>query len=95
MVDPHLMLMLIQLLGDEYWVWDKTAEIEFIKASKHKVTSIIKISSDDLEEIKRQTNDGEKYLHDFVIEIKDEQNDLVAKIKKILYTRRKKRALQV
>ena len=62
MVDPHLMLLLIQLLGDEYWVWDKTAEIKFIKASKHKVTSIIKISSDDLKEIKRQTLNGDMEL---------------------------------
>ena len=93
MVDPHLMLLLIQLLGDEYWVWDKTAEIKFIKASKHKVRSIIKIHSDDLEEIKRQTRDRKKYLHEFVIEIKDEDNDLVAIIKKVIYTRRKKRDL--
>ena len=90
MVDPHLMLLLIRLLGDEYWVWDKTAEIEFIKASKHKVSSVITISSDDLAEIKRQTIDGEKYLHEFMIDIRDENKDLIAKIKKIIYTRRKK-----
>ena len=89
MVDPHLMLLLIQLLGNEYWVWDKSAEIKFIKASKQKVTAIIKIDSADLEEIKRHTNDGEKYLHAFVIEIKDEDNELVAMIKKIIYTRKK------
>ena len=93
MVDPHLMLLLIRLLGDEYWVWDKTAEIEFIKASNQKVTSIINISSKDLEEIKLQTNNGEKYLHEFVIEIKDKDNDLVAIVKKIIYVRKKKRNL--
>ena len=90
MVDPHLMLLLIQLLGNEYWVWDKSAEIEFIKASKQKVSSIIKISNDDLAEIKRNTNDGEKYFHEFVIEINDEDNELIAIIRKIIYTRRKK-----
>ena len=89
MVDPHLMLLLIQLLGNEYWVWDKSAEIEFIKASKQKVTSIIKILSEDLAEIKRNTNDGEKYFHEFVIEVKDEDNDLVAKIRKIIYAEEK------
>ena len=36
MIDPHLMLLLMQLLGDEYLVWDKTADIEFVKASKKK-----------------------------------------------------------
>jgi hypothetical protein len=41
MLDPHLMLLLIQLLGNDYWVWDKSAHIDFIKASKQNVTSII------------------------------------------------------
>ena len=90
MVDPHLMLLLIQLLGNEYWVWDKSAKIEFIKASKQKVTSIIKITREDLAEIKHHTKEGDKYLHEFVIEVKDEDNDLVAIIRKIIYTRRKK-----
>ena len=30
MVDPHIMLMLMQLLGEDYIVWDKSAEIDFI-----------------------------------------------------------------
>ena len=30
MVDPHLMLLLMQLLGKEYLVWDKAANIEFV-----------------------------------------------------------------
>ena len=74
MVDPHIMLLLIRLLGKEYWVWDKSAEIEFIKASSKTVTSTIKISRDDLETIKRRTDNGEKYLPEFVIEIKDDDN---------------------
>jgi len=40
MIDPHLMLLLMQLLGKEYLVWDKTATIEFVKVSKKKVTSV-------------------------------------------------------
>lgn len=90
MVDPHLMLLLIQLLGKGYWVWDKSAEIEFIKASDKKVSATIKVSSNDLKQIKRLTENGEKYLHEFMLEIRDEDNDLVAKVKKILYVRRKK-----
>jgi len=91
MVDPHLMLLLIQLLGRGYWVWDKSAEIEFIKATTKKVKSVIKISDHDLEEIKRHTDGGEKYLPEFVIEIKDEDNELVALVRKTIYVRRKKR----
>jgi hypothetical protein len=31
MVDTHLMLMLMQVFGKKYHVWDKSAEIEFVK----------------------------------------------------------------
>ena len=89
MIDPHLMLLLMQLLGKEYLVWDKTADIEFVKASKKKVTSVIKVSNKDLEIIKKNTDNGEKYFSNFIVEIKDEDNDLVARVKKTIYVRRK------
>ena len=89
MVDPHLMLLLMQLLGNDYLVWDKTADIEFIKASKSKVTSIIKVTNNDLEVIKNKTCSGEKYFSNFVVEIRDAENDLVAMVKKTIYVRKK------
>lgn len=89
MVDPHLMLLLMQLLGEEYLVWDKAADIEFVKASRRKVTSVIKISDTDLELIKSNTDNGEKYFPKFIVEIRDEDDDLVARVKKTIYVRRK------
>jgi len=90
MIDPHLMLLLMQLLGKDYIVWDQSANIDFVKASKQKVKSIIKVSDDALEEIKRATEKGNKYLSKFSIEIKDEDNDLVARVEKIVYVRKKR-----
>ena len=89
MVDPHLMLLLIQLLGKEYLVWDKAANIEFIKASKKRVKCIIEVSSKDLEEIKNNTANGDKYFSYFIVEIRDEDNDLVARVKKTIYIKKK------
>jgi acyl-coenzyme A thioesterase PaaI-like protein len=89
MIDPHLMLLLMKLLGKEYLIWDKTADIEFIKASKKKVTSVIKIKNKDIKDIRIKTDNGEKYLPNFIIEIRDEDNDLVARIKKTIYVRKK------
>ncbi|MDJ0666050.1 MAG: DUF4442 domain-containing protein [Desulfobacterales bacterium] len=89
MVDPHLMLLLMQLLGKQYRVWDKSAEIEFIKASKSKVAAVIRISDEDIETIKRRTENGEKYFADFTIEIIDEDRDLVARVRKTIYIRKK------
>ena len=89
MIDPHLMLLLMQLLGKEYLVWDKAAEIEFIKPGRKRVTSVIKISDEALEDIKRSTESGEKHFANFVIEIKDTDDVLVARVKKTIYVRKK------
>jgi len=89
MVDPHLMLLLMQLLGKEYLVWDKSAGIEFIKAIKKKVMSVLKVSNEDLKVIRRHTKNGEKYFSIFMVEIRDEDDDLVARVKKTIYVRRK------
>ncbi len=89
MVDPHLMLLLMQLLGKEYFVLDKAADIEFVKASKRKVTSVIKISSKNLEEIKSNTASGAKYFPEFMVDILDEEKELIARVKKTIYVKRK------
>jgi len=89
MIDPHIMLMLMQILGKEYLVWDKAADIEFIKASQKKVTCVIKISPSDVEKIKQDTLNGNKYLPVFTLEVRDEDNDLVARVKKTIYIKRK------
>jgi len=91
MVDPHLMLLLMKLLGKGYSIWDKTAEIEFVKASKSKVTSLIKVSNEDLEIIKHKTATGDKYFSNFIVEIRDAENNLVARVKKTIYIRKKQR----
>ena len=89
MVDPHLMLLLMQLLGKEYIVWDQSAKIEFIKASHKKVSSVIAISEDELEEIKRNTEKGNKTNATFVVDIRDEAQVLVARVEKVIYVRKK------
>jgi acyl-coenzyme A thioesterase PaaI-like protein len=91
MIDPHLMLLLIRLLGKDYLVWDKSANIEFVKACKKKVRSVIKVSDDALEEIKRNTETGDKHFSKFLVEITNEDNDLVAKAEKVIYVRKKQR----
>ena len=91
MVDPHLMLLLIRLLGKDYLVWDQSATIDFIKASKKKVTSVIRISDEDLEAIRRHTANGDKHLSRFFLELMDEDAELIARVEKVIYVRKKRR----
>jgi hypothetical protein len=89
MIDPHLMLLLMQLLGPEYTVWDKGAEIEFVRPGRGTVTAMITISDADLDEIRKYTAGGRKYLPEFNLIIVDDNGMVVAKVKKILYVRGK------
>ena len=90
MIDPHIMLMLMQVLGKEYLVWDKAADIEFIKASRKKVRAVINITDQEIENILKMTKSGDKYFPEFTVDLLDEDNELIAKVKKTIYVKKKK-----
>ncbi len=90
MIDPHLMVLLMQLLGKEYLVWDQSASIKFVTATKKKVRAVIRITADDLEAIRLNTENGDKYLAKFRVEIKDDNDAIIAIAKKVIYVRKKR-----
>lgn len=91
MVDPHVMLLLIQLLGRDYIVWDREATVEFIRPGRGTVRSSIEIDDAMLDDIRRHTASGERYLPEFRITIRDDEEEVVARVTKQLYVRRKAR----
>jgi len=92
MVDPHLMLLLMQVLGSDYVVWDKSAEIEFIKPGRGRVHSVVRITEEDLEEIRRKTAGGDVHCPRFELTILDEEGDTVATVAKVLHIRCRRHA---
>lgn len=90
MIDPHYMLMLMQILGKGYVIWDKAASIDFVRAEKQPVFADFHITDADIEMIKANTDAGEKYLHNFAVDIKTAAGDIVATADKVLYIRKKK-----
>ncbi|PYC05373.1 tetrameric acyl-CoA thioesterase [Pseudomonas koreensis] len=94
MVDPFFMLMLMENLGPKYIVWDKAADIDFIAPGKGAVFARFNIDQTLLDEIRRQTANGEKYLPQLQVDIHDGAGNLVARVGKILYVRLKPQARQ-
>lgn len=90
MTDPWYMLMLMHILGKNYYVWDKTAEIDYIKPGRTHVFAQFLLTEEKIHEIRQKTATGEKYLPEFTVEIRDENNELIAKVKRILYVKLKK-----
>ena len=88
MVDPHLMLMLMKLLGPGYMVWDKSATIEFVRPGRGKVSAIIRIDKNTVQHIREKVADKRRYEPEFDIAVVDDQEKLVCRVKKILYVRK-------
>lgn len=91
MTDAWYMIMLIQNLGRDYYVWDKSAAIEYISPGRGTVRAEFRLNEEILARIHEQTADGEKYLPEFTVDIVNAENQLVARVKRTLYVRRKKR----
>lgn len=51
-VDPILMIQLVYLIGDDYIVWDKSAEIAFKRPAKENLYADFVFTEDELKEIK-------------------------------------------
>jgi hypothetical protein len=89
MTDPFYMLMLIENLGRDYIVWDKSAAIRFRRPGKSTVRSEFRLSDSKLDEIRHALDTQEKIEPTFLVEVRDEFGDVVAIVEKVLHIRKK------
>jgi acyl-coenzyme A thioesterase PaaI-like protein len=90
MCDPWFMLILMRGLGKEYIVWDKAANIKFVKPGHGDVSAIFHIPQERVDEIIQATAGGKKYEPTFSVDVLDKDEQVVAQVEKLLYVRRKK-----
>lgn len=89
MTDPFWMLMVLHALGDGYIVWDQAAEIEFVAPGRSDVFAEFRLDEAVVDELRRATESGEKHLRWFDTEIRTADGELIARVRKQLYVRRK------
>lgn len=89
MTDPFYMLMLIHTLGSEYTVWDKTSTIDFIAPGRGTVTARFSLNDDQIAEIKNETVSSNAYFPELSVDIVNESDEVVARVRKKLYVRKK------
>ena len=90
MADPFYMVMLIENLGRDYVVWDKSASIRFRRPGRGTVRAEFRLTEAQVKEIKQALKNEEKIEREFVVEVKDAQGEEVAEVKKLLHFRKKK-----
>ena len=89
MTDPFWMLLAMRSLGRDYIVWDKAGAIDFVKPGRGTVYAHFDLDDATLDELRASTGDGDKTLRWFETDVIDAAGDVVARMRKQLYVRRK------
>jgi len=89
MCDPYYALLLIPLLGRGYAIWDRAAAIDFVKPGRGTVRAVFDWSQPQLDEIRERTAGGAKFEPQRTVEILDAAGEVVARVHKTLYVRRR------
>ena len=90
MTDPYWMLLMLHALPRDYIVWDKAGEIEFVKPGRSTVHAEFKLDETVIQEVITAAASGDKVLRWFDTDVIDVDGEVVAKVRKQLYIRRKR-----
>ncbi|MBX3245057.1 MAG: DUF4442 domain-containing protein [Acidobacteria bacterium] len=90
-IDPIYMLMLMKILGKDYVVWDKAANIRFKKPGRYPLYAEFLLTDDEIEEIKSIAEKERSVDRLYNIELKDKEGVVHAEIQKTLYIAKKRK----
>lgn len=96
-VDPFLPVLFFQIfahLGDEVIVWQKAADIEFIKPAYQSLFFSITLAPADIDDAIRIVRSGEKYIRSFRVSITNAEGDECAVMNSTVYVRQKNIKMQ-
>ncbi|MCS3841938.1 DUF4442 domain-containing protein [Microbacterium sp. AK031] len=91
MTAPYFFMLVMHQLGRDYVVWDTRGEIEFVKPGRGVLTAEFHVSPEKAAELRARAKDGAKVLEWFETVITDRDGDVVAKVRREVYIREKKR----
>ena len=89
MTDPIYSLMLMGLFGKRYFVWDKSAHIDFMHPGRGNIYADCHISDEFLHDIHTHTQNGDKYFPEIKIALTDGKGTTIAMTTRVLYIRLK------
>lgn len=89
MTDPFYMLMLMNQLGKNYIVWDKSATIRYKRPAKGTVYAHFDLSQEQIDLIKTQVETDKKAEPEFKIKIASSEGVIIAEINKIIHVSKK------
>jgi acyl-coenzyme A thioesterase PaaI-like protein len=89
MADPFYMIMMMQLLGRDYVVWDKAASIRFLKPGRGTLLARFEVTRAMVEEVVARTAGGGKFEPTYSVDVVNAEGETVARVEKTLHIRKK------
>lgn len=88
-VDPFYMLILIKILGPDYIVWDKTAQIRFLKPGRSTLYATFRIDQEEIQTIRQLLEHERSIDRIYSVDFVDEKGGVHARIEKTIYIRKR------
>lgn len=83
--DPIYMIQLIQILGDNYVVWDKAASIAYKKPARSRAFATFEFTQDELDHIKKSVAENSRLDLVKQLDITDSGGEVFAKVEKTIF----------
>ena len=84
-IDPVYMFMLIKILGNKYVIWDKGAQINFIRPARTSLKTKLLLTDAMIEKIKVDVFSANEITIDLPLDYLDENNKVCTRITKTIY----------
>ena len=89
MCDPQFVFIVLRNLGPGYVVWNKSAQIEFLRPGRGPVTATFHVPPEKIDEIRAAADRGQKVEPVLVVEIVADDGTLIARVTETLWVRKK------
>jgi acyl-coenzyme A thioesterase PaaI-like protein len=89
MCDPFFALLLVARLGKNYYVWDKAAQINFVKPGKGTVTAHFDWTQAKIDDIIAQAANGQAIYPKRTLQIHNAGGEIVATLEKTMYVKKR------
>jgi acyl-coenzyme A thioesterase PaaI-like protein len=87
--DPFFMLMLMQILGPNYVVWDKVCTLRFKRPAKEAIYAQFRITPEMLNDVYENVENHGQYSFTWTITFKDKTGVIYSEFDKVLYVAKK------
>ena len=91
-VDPVYMIMLIQILGPDYVVWDKSATIRFRKPGRSRLHARFVLDEEEIRTIRELAEKNPSIDRVYRVDLVDSAGVVHAEVEKTVYIRRRTKA---